>query len=168
MMWLWGILGGMLATWVMDQIAFLLVRKQIIHLHGLQIVPPLLGRWVLAMKSSIQFVTEDIRNLPAGSHEKQIGWMAHFAIGATLGIVFFKLSETFPNSKEETLFLGMGFGILTNAFPWLMMYPAMGFGFFASRMPMQKALLGFSFLNHCVFGLALGVSLYVTRSFVGY
>jgi len=166
--WLWGLVGGIAATWAMDRFAFLMVRNQIVHLQGIQIVPSLLGRWVLMMKSSFQVVTRDIRELPAGPRENQIGWGAHFLIGAFLGIVFFKSSEIFQISKESAVILGVGFGILTNAFPWLVMYPAMGFGFFANRMPMRKSLLGFSFLNHCVFGLALGGCLYAARLFVSY
>lgn len=143
------ILAGVLATLAMDFVGILTIRAKWIDLNGLQIVPPLLGRWFLNFFNQNQLITADIRKIPEGKSEKTIGWILHYLIGITLGLFF----ATLP---FRGLGAGIAFGIFTNIFPWLVMYPAMGFGFFGSRLTVTKKLILFSFINHFIFGLALG------------
>jgi hypothetical protein len=85
------------------------------------------------------------------SNEKKVGLLLHYLIGTVLGGVFTLL----PSQNLQAACL---YGLATNAFPWLLMYPAMGFGFFAGKLPVQKPILLFSFVNHVVYGLALGLA----------
>jgi len=140
-----GCAAGFIATLAMDCLGILTIRKKWIDLKGLQIVPPLLGRWALYF---FQWGT-DIRLSPPRSNEKKVGLILHYLIGVALGGVF----SVFPSQDLQTACL---YGIATNAFPWLLMYPAMGFGFYASKLPVQKAILIFSFVNHVFYGFALG------------
>jgi hypothetical protein len=154
----WGCLAGGLSTLAMDKFAFFLIRRKMISLSGLQIVPPLLGRWVQAMMKGQGVVYRDIREQPPFPREMKVGWIAHGLIGSFLGGIFFLvMNNMYSISGFEYFIFGLAYGILTNIFPWFLMYPAMGFGFFAHRIPMRNSLLIFSGLNHCVFGIVLGI-----------
>jgi hypothetical protein len=154
----WGCLAGGISTLAMDKFAFFLIRRKMISLSGLQIVPPLLGRWVQGMLKGHGVVYKDIREQAAFPREMKVGWIAHGLIGSFLGGIFFLAMDNMSSvSGLEYFILGLAYGFLTNIFPWFLMYPAMGFGFLAHRMSMRKSLLIFSGLNHCVFGIALGV-----------
>jgi hypothetical protein len=148
--------SGLIATWIMDFTAKSLVRRGLIHLHGFQIVPALLGRWILNSKS--QVIYEDIRRTPSKTSENPVGMFFHYWIGGALGVIYGLAVQVFP-SLEALSMIGWGliYGGLTNALPWLMMYPSMGFGFFARKLAIQKELLKFSLINHLVFGLGLGI-----------
>lgn len=142
-----GLMAGLVATLAMDSLGILTIKKKWIDLKGLQIVPLLLGRWALLYFKA----SSDIRLSSPLNYEKKVGLILHYLIGMTLGGVFAFL----PSQDIQTACL---YGIATNAFPWLLMYPAMGFGFFASKLPMQKPIMLFSFTNHVVYGFALGFS----------
>lgn len=145
------IIAGVFATIAMDLVGILTIRARWIDLNGLQIVPSLLGRWFLHFFKQTQLVIADIRQIPEGKNEKAIGWVLHYLIGICLGLLFAIL-------PFRGLGAGIAYGIFTNIFPWLLMYPAMGFGFFGSRLAVTKKLILFSFINHFIFGLALGFS----------
>lgn len=150
-----GCAAGALATFVMDCLGFLTVKMNWIDLKGLQIVPGLLGRWaLLSFKSGA-----DIRTAEPMDKEKITGLLLHYLIGMFLGGVFAVL----PSHSIQTA----GFyGVATNVFPWLVMYPAMGFGFFAAKLQIQKSILLFSFINHVVYGLSLGITYLFMRPYV--
>lgn len=146
-----GAIAGVFATLAMDFVGILTIRMKWIDLNGLQIVPAFLGRWFLHFITQTQLVIADIRQIPEEKNEKAIGWILHYLIGICLGLLF----ATLP---FRGLGAGIAYGIFTNIFPWLLMYPAMGFGFFGSRLAVTKKLILFSFINHFIFGLALGFS----------
>lgn len=140
-----GCIAGVIATLAMDCLGILTIRKKWIDLKGLQIVPLLLGRWALLYFNA----GTDIRLSSPLTNEKMVGLLLHYLIGMVLGAVFALL----PVQNIQTASI---YGVATNVFPWLLMYPAMGFGFFASKLPVQKPILLFSFVNHVVYGIALG------------
>ena len=152
-----GLVSGLLATVAMDFFALSMSRKKIIDLNGLQIVPPLLGRWLLNLIKTKNVFCDDIRSVPAQQGESKLGMIAHYLIGIFLGLVFIlflKLLE--KNWVLDTVTVGIIFGLVTNIFPWLIMYPVMGFGLFARKLSITKQLLLFSYLNHFIYGVALG------------
>jgi hypothetical protein len=81
----------------------------------------------------------------------------HYAIGITLTVVFWTILRQLPWKLEPAVLVGVavGFGILTNVFPWLFMFPSMGFGAFGKDGPPELMLLRSSFINHVAFGLGL-------------
>lgn len=141
-----GCVAGVIATLAMDCLGILTIRKKWIDLKGLQIVPLLLGRWALLYFRA----GTDIRLSSPLNNEKKVGLILHYLIGMLLGGVFALL----PSQNLQTACL---YGVATNGLPWLFMYPAMGFGFFANKLPVQKSILLFSFVNHVVYGIALGL-----------
>jgi len=146
-----GLVAGCLGTIAMDRFAQVLVQNKVVNLQGLQIVPPLLARWFFYIVRDFKFVFSDIRQVPAKNKEFRVGMICHYAIGAFLGVLYGFLFQ------RAFIVNGALYGFATNAFPWLMMYPAMGFGFFANRLPAQKDVLKFSFINHIVYGLVVGL-----------
>jgi hypothetical protein len=64
-----------------------------------------------------------------------------------------------PGSAEEPFSSALAFGLFTNVLPWLVMFPAMGFGILGLRGPSEFLLLRSSFVNHLLFGLGLGLAL---------
>jgi hypothetical protein len=141
-----GCLSGLFATLAMDCLGILTIKRKWLDLKGIQVVPLLLGRWALLSFRA----GEDIRVAAPLTHEKKIGLLLHYGIGALLGGAYGLL----PKHNLEIAAL---YGVATNVFPWLFMYPAMGFGFFASKLGVQKPILLFSFVNHVVYGFALGL-----------
>lgn len=153
-----GTLIGIFATVMMDSVAIYVSRKKIINLEGLQIVPVLLGRWVLSIPQYGRLAYADIRTLPQKNDEARIGMFLHYLIGIFLGAGFMLFLGLPGVDQLNKILAGIAYGLLTNAFPWLLMYPAMGFGFFGWNLPVRRRLVLFSCLNHLVYGLALGLA----------
>lgn len=142
--------AGIIATIAMDFVGILTIRAKWIDLKGLQIVPSLLGRWFLSLLQATGSLGKDIRMSPEHKNEKITGLMLHYFIGFCLSLLFALL-------PFRGLVSGITYGAFSNVFPWLFMYPAMGFGFFGSRLDVTKKLILFSFINHIVYGLVLGL-----------
>lgn len=52
----------------------------------------------------------------------------------------------------NSLGVGLGYGLLTNALPWFWLFPTCGFGLFGLK---GQGLLRSSLINHLVFGVGL-------------
>lgn len=115
-----------------------------------------LGRWIMHGFRGT-FVHDSILSAEKISNENWIGMVAHYLIGATLGVVYFSLASFFRFSPSS-LFAAIVYGCLTDVFPFLMMFPSMGFGFFASRAPQGVPLFRTAVVNHLVYGIALGAT----------
>ena len=57
--------------------------------------------------------------------------------------------------------LALAFGLCTNVLPWLLMFPAMGYGFFGSHGPAGTKLFVSSLTNHAFFGLGIWIGLQI-------
>jgi hypothetical protein len=147
-----GAVAGLFATLAMDCLGILTIKRRWIDLKGIQVVPLLLGRWALLFFRA----GDDIRVSAPLSNEKRVGLFLHYMIGAALGVIYSLL----PVQNLEAAVI---YGVATNAFPWLLMYPAMGFGFFANKLGVKKQILLFSFVNHVVYGFALGLAFQALR-----
>lgn len=152
-----GLICGGLATFVMDLCAIFLIRAKILDLQGLQIVPPLLGRWILIISGRRQVFFADIRSEASIMSEGRVGIIVHYLIGLIFGAFFIFIAAQVQLQNSELIMAGIFFGFLTNIFPWLIMYPAMGFGVFGSKLAFLKQILLFSLLNHLIYGLFLGL-----------
>jgi hypothetical protein len=49
----------------------------------------------------------------------------------------------------------LAFGLSTNVLPWLLMFPAMGYGFFGVHGPEGTRLFVSSLINHACYGIGL-------------
>jgi hypothetical protein len=52
----------------------------------------------------------------------------------------------------------LAFGVCTSVFPWLLMFPAMGYGFFGAHGPAGTRLFVSSLVSHLFFGLGLWIA----------
>jgi hypothetical protein len=143
---------GLLATVIMDAVAIALMVRGLIKVAPYGPVPQLLGRWILGFSEG-RLIHNDILASPALSSEIRVGWIAHYMIGGALGWFFGYLAQGLPSSHWPSL--GIAFGIATCILPWCLMFPALGFGFFARRIPITRRLLTASLLNHFIFGCGL-------------
>ena len=147
----WGALAGVLSTVIMD------VGGGIGRKSGLTggVDPKWMGRWFRGL-ARFKLFHRDIREEPAVPGELPTALGVHYLIGATLGIVWALVVH--PIAPREVRFVsGIAYGLATNALPWLLMFPAMGFGFFGARGPAESKLLVSSGVNHLFFGVGLGL-----------
>ena len=113
----------------------------------------LVGRWLLHMPGGV-FRHASIGAASHKSHECVSGWLAHYAIGVTFALGYVTLAgENWLT--QPTLLPALGFGIATVLAPMLIMQPAMGLGFAASRAPNPLTARLRSLLNHAAFGVGL-------------
>jgi hypothetical protein len=114
----------------------------------------MVGRWIAHLARG-RFRHDAIAT-PVGG-EAAIGWFAHYAIGAGFA---FLLPAFFGTHwlRQPTLLPALLVGVGTVLAPFLVMQPAMGAGFAASRAPRPDAARLQSVLNHLVFGLGLFVT----------
>lgn len=123
-------------------------------------VPPpdygLVGRWIGHMPAG-RFHHDAIARAPAIHAENMLGWCVHYAIGIAYAALLVLIGgPTWMNAP--TLGLAIMVGIVTIAAPFLLMQPAMGAGFAASRTPRPNSARLQSLLFHTVFGLGLYAS----------
>ncbi len=152
-----GLVCGGLATLVMDLFAVFLIRANVLNLQGMQIVPSLLGRWVHIIMGRRQVCLTDIRSEPFLLAEARTGMITHYLIGFIFGAFFVFVAGHFQLQNFALIYAGIIFGFLTNIFPWLIMYPAMGFGVFGRKLAFFKQILLFSLINHLIYGFFLGI-----------
>ena len=85
------------------------------------------------------------------------GWLTHYAVGMAFAGVLLSLQGA-AWVHSPTLLPALAVGMGTVAAPLLVMQPAMGSGFAASRTPTPLKNCPRSLANHTVFGLGLYLS----------
>jgi hypothetical protein len=140
---------GILATIVMDVLSVCALR-----LRWIAPLPPrLIGRW-FAQVARGQVVHKDIGDVAPIRHEMVIALPVHYTIGATLALVYVFVS-TAVGLSPRNLLAALVFASSTNVLPWLLMFPAMGYGWFGAHGPPKTRLLFSSLVNHGFYGLGL-------------
>ena len=141
--------AGVIATFSLDVLSMMAARLQL----SAPLPPHLIGRW-LAFIARGQLCHADIAHAPGVSHEMAIALPVHYAIGIVLTGVYI-LSMSYAGRAPRNLGLALAFGLCTNVLPWLLMFPAMGYGFFGSHGPEGTRLFLSSLLNHALFGIGI-------------
>ena len=113
----------------------------------------LVGRWFAYMPRG-RFRHEAISRAPAIRGETAVGWIAHYLVGMTFALVLLG-TWGLEWARQPTPGPALLVGVATVAAPFLLMQPAMGAGFFASRTPDPRAARIRSLVVHTVFGLSL-------------
>ena len=135
------IIAAILATLIMDIGNLLGVRLGVAPPPPRPNGPDSLGRWVVYMARG-RFAHRDIRETPPVRGEVIVGMVCHYAI--------LQLAQLAPN-----VLTGMGYGLLTTVFPWLVMFPALGAGWLGRRVP---HLTRTALWNHTWYGIGLVVA----------
>ena len=139
---------GIGATAVMDAWLVLLQRLGVPTLNF-----AFVGRWVGHLLRG-QFVHASIAKAAPVRGELAWGWVTHYAVGVVFATVLVSLQGT-QWLRSPSLPPALAVGICTVAAPLLVMQPAMGSGFAASRTPTPIKNCLRSLANHTVFGLGL-------------
>ena len=120
-------------------------------------IPPsdicLVGRWIRYMPEGI-FRHANIRAAAQQNRECTVGWSAHYLIGITFAIAFVALVGV-NWLHQPRLMPALLFGVATVLAPFLIMHPAFGLGFAASKTPNPVQARLRSLMNHTAFGCGL-------------
>ena len=140
---------GIVATITMDALTAFSVKSRLIA----PLPPRLIGRWFASVTRG-QLLHCDISQTVATNHEMAIAIPAHYAIGVTLApISLFACAS--PGLTSGNPITALGFALCTNIFPWLLMFPCMGFGWFGTHGPPGTRLFLSSFVSHGFYGVGL-------------
>ena len=143
------ILMGLGATLTLDLWALFLK-------HVFQVAPSnicLVGRWLRHMPEGI-FKHSNIGSAPQKSGECATGWIAHYMIGIVFAVAFVGFAGN-GWLQDPTLIPAIVFGTVTVAAPFLILQPAFGLGFAASKLSNPAPARIRSLMNHTVFGVGL-------------
>ena len=141
-------LVGIGATALMDVWLLALARMGLVPLNF-----HLIGRWIGHMLAG-QFTHEAIAKSPRVPAELALGLVTHYVIGIAYAAGLVAIVGV-GWTRQPTALPALAFGVATVAAPFLMMQPAMGSGFAASKTPAPLKNRLRSIANHGVFGAGL-------------
>ena len=147
--WWQMLLAGVIATASMDVLSAIAIRLRVTA----PLSPNLIGRW-FASVARAHPLHEDIARAASRSDELAIALLGHYAIGMFLTALFILMVNRI-GWQARGLSSALAFGVCTNVFPWLLMFPAMGYGFFGARGPEGTRLFVSSLVSHVFFGLGI-------------
>ena len=147
--WWQMLLAGVIATGSMDVLSAIALRLRLIA----PLAPNLIGRW-FASVARAHPLHEDIARAASTGNELAIAIPGHYAIGMFLTALFVLMANRI-GWQARGLSQALAFGVCTNVFPWLLMFPAMGYGFFGARGPEGTRLFVSSLVSHAFFGLGI-------------
>jgi len=149
------VLIGILATITMDVLS-ITARK----LGLIAFLPPrLTGRWFASVARG-QFLHIDIGRVPPINHEMAIAVPMHYTVGITLALLYLLLVSALRLSPRN-LIVALAFALCTNLLPWLLMFPAMGYGWFGAHGPPGTRLFFSSLVTHCFYGVGLWIGVLI-------
>jgi hypothetical protein len=154
--WWQVLVTGVIATVLMDVLTAIAIRLRLIA----PLPPNVIGRWFASVARAHPF-HEDIARAAPGNHEIAIAVPGHYAIGMFLTALFV-LTANRIGWQAGSLSLALAFGVCTSVFPWLLMFPAMGYGFFGAHGPEGTRLFVSSIVSHVFFGLGLWIAVRLT------
>ncbi len=150
------LLLGVVATAVMDVLSTFARMAHVVA----PLPPNLLGRWVAWMpRGQLRHVTIE-QAAPVG-HELVIALLAHYAVGVVFAS-FYLFATSRLDISPRSAGAAIGFGLATCVFPWLLMFPAMGFGLFGVRGPPGTRLFLSSLVSHAAYGAGIWLGARVT------
>ena len=143
------VLLGIIATVTMDVLSVDAIKLRLIA----PLPPHLIGRWFASVARG-QVLHGDIAQVSPIQHEMAVAVPVHYAIGVTLALTYLLACSTLGLSPRSPV-TALVFALCTNLLPWLLMFPAMGYGWFGAHGPTGTRLFASSFLTHCFYGLGL-------------
>jgi hypothetical protein len=111
------------------------------------------GRWYLGIARG-QFVHSNIAAAPERAGERPAALIGHYLIGIVLA-VFYVAGAGWLGVSPDAILAALGYGLATCIFPWFLVFPALGFGWFGRQGPPELRLFTSSALNHLFYGFGL-------------
>ena len=151
----WAFVGGLVGTVAMDAIKYVGHKAKLIG--GVKM--DMLGRWSLGMLQG-KFIHKDIHHSPGFPNEVAAGWIFHYLTGGlvALGYPLALLVLGIPMPQDHVVY-ALIFGLCTSVFPWFIVYPAFGVGWFGSRAPKAARPVVTSLVSHTFYGGGIGILL---------
>jgi hypothetical protein len=146
-----GALAGVVATLSMDVLTGIAIRLGLLA----PLPPSLIGRWFASVAQG-RPIHADIAAAPPLSHELALAIAGHYAIGITLASFYVWLASRI-GAPVRSAGVALGYGLCTNVLPWMVMFPAMGYGFFGLGGPAGTHLFASSLASHLFYGVGLGL-----------
>jgi len=152
-----GVLIGLIATISMDVLTVIAIRLGAIA----PLTPNLVGRWFASVLSGHP-IQADIAHTAPQRYEMALAIPGHYAIGITLACVYLWITTqlAWPARRAD---VALGFALSTNSLPWLLMFPAMGYGLFGLHGPAGTRLFTSSLVSHAFYGVGLWVAARVVQ-----
>ena len=107
-----------------------------------------------------RFVHEDITKASPVQYESALGRATHYLVGGSLALSYpalYAISGA-PVPGDHVL-PGIAWGLATTLLPWIVFYPAFGWGWFGTTAPRGTRPLLSPTVTHLVYGLGLGLVL---------
>ena len=145
------VLIGIIATLTMDVLSGGAIKLQLIS----PLPPRLIGRWFASVARGQAF-HHDIGQVTPVNYEMAIALPVHYAIGVTLALVYW-LATSALGLNPRNPFTALSFGLTTNVLPWLVMFPAMGYGWFGAHGPPGTRLFVSSLITIVSMGWVFGL-----------
>ncbi len=149
------VLIGIVSTMSMDVLTLVASRLKLTA----PLTPNLVGRWFASVARAQPFHADIAHTAPV-RHELAIAIPVHYAIGVTLASAYL-WGTSRQGWPAQSFALALAFGLCTNALPWLLMFPAMGYGAFGLHGPVGTRLFLSSLLSHASFGLGIWIAVRV-------
>lgn len=111
------------------------------------------GRWYLGIAQG-QFAHSNIAAAPEQAGERWAALVGHYAIGIALAVLYV-VGAGWLGVSPGVLLVALGYGFATCAFPWFLVFPALGFGLFGLSGPPELKLFTASLMNHLFYGFGL-------------
>ena len=143
------LLAGVIATASMDVLSGIALHLRLIA----PLSPNLIGRWFASVVRAHP-LHEDIARTAPAAHELAMALPGHYAIGMFLTALYIVMANRI-GWHARGFSPALAFGVCTNVFPWLLMFPAMGYGFFGAHGPEGTRLFTSSLVNHVFFGFGI-------------
>lgn len=157
----YGLVLGVGATVFMD--IYAIVIKKLFNIPSLNYA--FVGRWIGSFSKG-RFSHENIVQTQPVKNEKALGWLAHYCIGITFGIVLLAVSGLGWLSAP-TFWSAFSLGVGTTVFPFFLMQPAFGFGVAASKLPNPNTTRLRSLMAHAIFGIGLYLTGVILSGLIG-
>jgi hypothetical protein len=146
---IFGIVVGIAATVTMDVLSSVARKTGLVVGAKGQWV----GRWYLGIARG-RFVHLNIADAPERTGELRAAQVGHYVIGIVLA-VFYVAGARWLGVSPDGFLVALGYGIATTVFPWLLVYPAFGFGPFGIKGPPELKLFSTSLVNHLFYGFGI-------------
>jgi hypothetical protein len=146
---------GILATITMDVLSVTALKLRLIAF----LPPRLTGRWFASVARG-RILHSDIGRVPPFNHEMAIALPMHYAVGIALALLYLLLISALRLSPRN-LIVALAFALFTNILPWLLMFPAMGYGWFGTHGPPGTRLFLSSLITHCFYGVGLWIGVLI-------
>jgi hypothetical protein len=107
-----------------------------------------------------QLVHKNIVKAAPVKHETVVGAITHYLLGSSLALTYPALYLVFGAPLPANHVLpGLLWGLATTLLPWIIFYPAYGWGFFGVGAPQGTRPVLAPTVSHLSYGLGLGIVL---------